>query len=53
MQDKHFGWPPYFFLGSAVPPHFYHSRIATDIMVIMNKLQFHLLKAKLNIQFHF
>jgi len=22
MQDKHLCWPPYFFLGSAVAPHF-------------------------------
>jgi len=29
MQDKHLCWPPYFFLGPAVPP-FFNSRIATE-----------------------
>ena len=30
MQDRHLCCPLYFFLGPAVPPHFFHSRIATD-----------------------
>jgi len=30
MQNRHLCWPPYFFLGPAVPPHFFNSRIATD-----------------------
>ena len=29
IQDRHLCWPPYFFLGPVVPPHFFHSRIAT------------------------
>jgi len=29
MQDKHLCWPPYFFLGPGVAPHFLSSRIAT------------------------
>jgi len=29
MQDRHLCWPPYLFLGPAVPPHFFHYRIAT------------------------
>jgi len=29
MQDRHLCWPPYFFLGPAVAPHFLNSRIAT------------------------
>jgi len=29
MQDRHLCFPPYFFLGPAVTPHFFHSRIAT------------------------
>jgi len=30
MQDRHLCCPPTFLLGHAVPPHFFHSRIATD-----------------------
>jgi len=29
MQERHLCWPPYFFLGPAVAPHFLNSRIAT------------------------
>jgi len=29
MQDRHLCCPPAFLLGPAVPPHFFHSRIAT------------------------
>jgi len=29
MQERPLFWPPYFFLGPAVSPHFSHSRIAT------------------------
>jgi len=29
MQDGYLCFPPYFFLGPAVAPHFFHSRIAT------------------------
>jgi len=27
MQDRHLYWPPFFFLGPAVAPHFFNSRI--------------------------
>jgi len=29
MQDRHLCWPPTCFLGPAVPPNFFNSRIAT------------------------
>jgi len=29
MQGRHLCWPPYFFLGPAVAPHFFNSRTAT------------------------
>jgi len=30
MQERHLFWTPTFFLGPAVPPQFFHSKIATD-----------------------
>ena len=39
MQDRHLCWPPYFFLGPAVVPYFFNSRIATVLirLIITNQ----------------
>jgi len=38
MQDRYLCCPPCFFLGPAVPPHFFHSRIATVCVCMVAQL---------------
>jgi len=43
MQDSHLCCPPYFFLGPAVAPHFFISRITTDCASVQSFCSHHLL----------
>jgi len=34
MQDRHLCWPPHFFLGPTMTPHFFIFRIATGLKCV-------------------